>query len=197
MTETLSGWISGAKAVCAAALPAIWAGPGSAQDDDIARQLSNPLASLISVPFQFNYDTGFGTADGSQTTLNIQPVIPFSFNENLNLITRTIIPYRWQSDVSGLSGSNSGFGDTTVSLWLSPKNSDVTWGVGPVFYLPTSGDRALGVGEWGGGITAVVLAQPGNWTVGGLANHIWSFESSALDTTFVQPFLAFSCQLHG
>ena len=162
----------------------------AADDSDLAKQLSNPLASLISVPFQFNYDTGYGSEEGNQTTLNIQPVIPFSLNDNLNLITRTIIPYKWQNDVSGSSGSNQGFGDTTISLWFSPTKSSFTWGVGPIFYLPTSSNRELGVGEWGGGITGVVLVQEGPWTIGGLGNHIWSFESSDINSTYLQPFLA-------
>ncbi|WP_170401962.1 transporter [Ruegeria arenilitoris] len=175
------------------ALNALASSPASAADDsELAKQLSNPLASLISVPFQFNYDTGYGSADGDQTTLNIQPVIPFSLNANLNLITRTIIPYKWQNDVSGTSGRNEGFGDTTVSLWFSPAKSSFTWGVGPIFYLPTSSDRDLGVGEWGGGLTGVVLVQEGPWTIGGLGNHIWSFESDNINSTYLQPFLAYT-----
>ncbi len=162
----------------------------AADDSELAKQLSNPLASLISVPFQFNYDTGYGSEDGNQTTLNIQPVIPFSLNDSLKLITRTIIPYKWQDDVSGKSGSNQGFGDTTVSLWFSPTKSSFTWGVGPIFYLPTSSNRELGVGEWGGGITGVLLVQEGPWTIGGLGNHIWSFESDDINSTYLQSFLA-------
>ena len=168
--------------------------PARAQDADIAKQLSNPLASLISVPFQLNRDTGFGTPDGERTILNIQPVVPISLTPSINLITRTVIPYKWQTDVGGVSGSKSGWGDTTMSFWFSPSQptNGITWGVGPVAYIPTSSDSALGVGEWGGGITGIVLAQPGAWTVGGLANHIWSFESSAIDSTFIQPFIAYN-----
>jgi hypothetical protein len=163
-----------------------------ADDADINKQLSNPLASLISVPFQLNRDTGFGTPDGERTTLNIQPVIPFTLTPNLDLITRTIIPYKWQTDIGGSSGTDSGWGDTTMSFWLSPDHDSITWGVGPVLYLPTSSSPNLGVGEWGGGITGIVLVQPGSWTIGGLANHIWSFESSDLNSTFIQPFLAYA-----
>jgi hypothetical protein len=168
--------------------------PATAGDADLAKKLSNPLAALISVPFQFNIESGFGSADGEQTTLNIQPVIPFSISENMSLITRTIIPYKWQDDISSSSGKNEGWGDTVMSFWFSPKDSanGITWGLGPVFNIPTSGDRALGVGEWGGGITGVFLKQKGSWTFGGLANHIWSFESSAMNVTYIQPFLSYT-----
>ena len=170
--------------------------PALAQDTDVAKQLSNPLASMISVPFQLNNDDGygFGSTDGVQTRLNIQPVIPFAIGENLNLITRTVIPYIWQKDAAIESNNTEGWGDSTMSFWLGPATPThgVTWGVGPVLYLPTSSSDALGVGEWGGGITVVALAQPGAWTIGGLANHIWSFESGAINATYLQPFISYN-----
>jgi len=142
--------------------------------DDLAKKLSNPIAAMISVPFQFNYDRGYGQADGDAMTLNIQPVIPISLNDDWNLISRTIIPVKSQSDIFGLSGTQNGIGDIVQSMWVSPKeptSSGLIWGVGPVVYLPTATDSRLGAGEWGGGATVIALAQTGQWTIGALANH--------------------------
>ncbi|RUW54665.1 MAG: transporter [Mesorhizobium sp.] len=170
-----------------------------ADDADLAKQLSNPIASLISVPFQFNYDSGFGPDDGYRATLNIQPVVPISLNDNWNLISRTILPIITQDDIAGPSGSQSGLGDVTQSLFFSPKApgpGGVIWGVGPVMLLPTATDDLLGGGKWGAGPTAVALKQAGPWTFGMLANQIWSFagdsDRSEINATFLQPFLSYT-----
>jgi hypothetical protein len=69
-------------------------------DEELVKQLSNPVASLISVPFQSNWDFRMGPLDqGSQYKLNFQPVIPISLNNDWNLIIRTIVPYINQEDV--------------------------------------------------------------------------------------------------
>lgn len=175
------------------------AGLACADDADLAKQLSNPVASLISVPFQFNYDRGYGPDDGYRATLNIQPVVPISLNDDWNLISRTILPLITQHDVAGQSGTQSGLGDTTQSLFFSPKApgpGGVIWGVGPAMLLPTATDDMLGSGKWGAGPTAVLLKQSGPWTYGVLANHIWSFagddDRSDVNSTFLQPFLSYT-----
>ena len=172
--------------------------PSSAEDDPqaLAKKLSNPIASLISVPFQFNYDSGYGPDDGDKAYVNLQPVIPFKLNEDWNLISRTILPIAWQDDIAGPSGSQSGLGDITQSLFFSPSQpteSGIIWGAGPAFLVPTATDQFLGSEKWGAGPTAVVLKQSGGWTVGILANHIWSFAGDDnrpdISSTFLQSMI--------
>lgn len=164
--------------------------------DDLAKQLANPIASLISLPFQLNYDSGFGAAgQGSRTTLNIQPVIPFELNEDWNVISRTIVPLIWQDDFTP-GTSQSGMGDIVQSFFFSPKaptSSGWIWGIGPVFLLPTATDVALGQDQFGAGITGVALKQTGPWTYGALVNHIWDVGGSTteINSTYFQPFVSY------
>lgn len=183
-----------------AAPPVIAPAPAADDAQALARKLSNPVASLISVPFQENIDFGAGPGgDGVRSTLNIQPVVPISIASNWNMIVRTIVPVSYQDDISPLGGDEFGLGDTVQSFFLSPKNtgpSGIVWGIGPVFLYPTATDQFLGGDKWGAGATVVLLKQMGKSTVGLLANHIWSVggneDRNDISTTFLQPFYSYT-----
>ncbi len=147
--------------------------------EELAKAAQNPVANMISLPFQNNTNTGIGAKDETQNIMNVQPVWPVSLNEDWNLITRTIVPIVSQPDIFTGEGRVNGIGDTTFTAFLSPRDSgSITWGAGPVFLLPTATDNTLGADQWGAGISAVVLAMPGKWVVGSLVSNVWSVGGS-------------------
>jgi hypothetical protein len=183
------------------------AAPARAQDDqaaELAKKLANPVASLISLPLQYNYDEYGGANDGAAVSrLNVQPVIPFSLNEKWNVISRTIIPLVKQQDFPVAAMNESGLGDTTASLYFSPKaptSGGWIWGAGPVLLLPTATEDVLGTEKWGIGPTGVALKQAGPWTVGMLAGQIWSVAGNDgrddVSSTTLQPFFSYTTKTH-
>jgi hypothetical protein len=171
-----------------------------AQDDaaELAKKLSNPISSLISVPLQNNTDYGIGEMKGSRNTMNIQPVMPISISKNLNLITRLIMPVVSQYNITGEGEKQSGLSDFVLSGFFSPAISQngITWGAGPAFLLPTGTNNYLTSKKFGIGPTAVGLKQFGGFTMGALVNQIWSVAGSdsraAVNQMFLQPFFAYN-----
>jgi len=170
--------------------------------EHLAKQLQNPVATLVSVPFQNNFEYGLGAAEnGTRYTLKFQPVIPKPFNSDWNLVTRPIITYLNQQNVFGAT-SQAGLGDAQLQLFFSPKaprSDGLIWGIGPVFLLPLAGDPLLGTEKWGIGPSAVCLKQSGGWTTGILANHLWSVAGNSarnnISLTYLQPFASHSSKM--
>jgi hypothetical protein len=170
---------------------------------ELAKQTLNPVAALYSLPIQYNWNQKLGpNGDGYQSVTNIQPVLPFSINDEWNLISRTILPIIDQHGlVPGGQADKSGTGDVTQSFFFSPKqptSSGWIWGAGPAILVPTGSDELLSSEQWGLGPTVVLLKQHDGWTRGILANHIWSVENSPPDdkdkvnATFLQPFFSYT-----
>jgi hypothetical protein len=185
----------------ALAIPANAAEEQGATDEaaELAKKLANPIASLMSVPLQYNYDEYGGLNDGaSASRLLIQPVIPVSLSDEWNVIIRAIVPLADQQGFPVDAMNGSGLGDIVTSQFFSPKAPTAggwIWGVGPVELLPSATDEMLGGKKWGLGPTGIMLKQEGPWTAGMLANHIWSVagddDRTDINATFLQPFVSY------
>lgn len=185
------------------ALAASWPAPAWAQQpaaaqhnpEDLAKQLSNPVSSLVSMPFQFNWEQNVGPEDQTRFVLNVQPVMPFSLNEDWNLIARVIVPFVSQPPLFEGGAPAFGVSDVLTSFFVSPSHSGVIWGVGPVINLPSTTVTTLGTEKWSAGPTVVVLKQTGPWTYGALWNQLWSFAGNDaradVNQMFLQPFLSY------
>lgn len=180
-------------AAIAVAPAAAW---GQETEADLAKQLANPVAELISLPLQFNYDCCYGSEDAERVSLNIQPVVPLQLNDDWNVIIRTIVPVISETATTPGGRNHVGLGDTTQTFFFSPRKSKgVTWGVGPAMYYP-SGTDGFSAQKWAAGPSALVLMQHGGFTYGVLTNHLWSFAGNErreeVSNTLIQPFFNYT-----
>jgi len=164
--------------------------------EELAKAAQNPVADLISLPFQNNTNFNVGPENGVQNVLNIQPVIPIRLAPNWNLITRTIFPVVSQPPFGPGQNTQFGLGDTFFSAFLSPAGpGQFFWGVGPIAQLPTHTNDRLGSTLWGLGPTAVALRIDGPWLYGALANNVWSLGGNDLEqynNFLLQPFVNYN-----
>jgi hypothetical protein len=189
------------------------------QGEDLREAAQNPIADLISVPFQNNTNFDFGHTDNAQNVLNIQPVYPLHLNSTWNLITRPILPVidqppflsgpqlRAAEEIVGpeIGETEFGIGDLTPEFFFSPRkpvmlapNLSMVWGVGPAFQFPTASDELLGTGKYsaGPGFVVFLADRPLHITTGFLVLNLWSFagdENRAnVNAMTLQPFLNYN-----
>ncbi|MEB3104406.1 MAG: neuromedin U [Cyanobacteriota bacterium] len=161
----------------------------------LAAEAQNPIANLISVPFQNNLTPGMGpNQDNTLNVLNIQPVVPFALSKDLTLVTRTILPVLSQPTPAG---TQNGIGDLNPSFFFVPKGKGPwTLGFGPTLVLPTASASSLGSGKWSAGPATVAVYSKGPWVAGALLNNVWSFagdsDRGAVSAFLLQPFINYN-----
>jgi hypothetical protein len=201
-------WLAPVSAV--RAQPAVAAAPqvrtgfpaGAANENSaLAEKLQNPIADLISLPFQNNTNFNVGPNKGTQDILNIQPVIPIHVSEEWNVITRTILPLVWSPSFQPVvSVPPFGLGPTTFSAFLSPTKQVNGWtfGGGVIVQLPTITNKNLGSNVWGAGPAAVGVRMAHPWVYGLLVNTVFSLGGTSgpsgtkYSLTTINPFLNYN-----
>jgi len=195
-TSAAAGWVAALVLVLAGVAGAEETAASAHDSDTLVKQTQNPVANLISVPFQSNFNFGAGSKDEMVYILNVQPVIPIKLNEHWNLITRTIMPIINQPSLFPGVDDAFGLGDINPTFFFSPaKPSKFIWGVGPTMTLPTASRSLLGSGKWSAGPAAVGLFMDGPWVAGALANQQWSFAGwgdEDVNALLIQPFINYN-----
>src|SRR5512136_27315 len=160
-----------------AATPAMAQTKGKAEStEELQKAAQNPVADIISIPLQNDFNFGVGPQDKMQYVGNIQPVVPFHATQNWNVITRTIVPLVYQPELAPGVGDVFGLGDIQFTAFLSPaKPGEFIWGVGPIFQFPSGTNNSMTTGQWCAGPSVVGLRMDGHWVYGALANYISSF----------------------
>jgi len=161
--------------------------------DDLAAAAQNPISSMVSIPFQFNFNFGLGQFNRTQTVINLQPVIPYQMTEKWSIVNRVIIPIIAQPDVTSERGSTGGIGNTNyTAFFVPPAVKRTSIGFGPSFILPTRTNNKLGTPEFGMGPSIVLFSGAGKWTFGFVTAQNWSWVNSNLSTFFVQYFINYN-----
>jgi hypothetical protein len=166
------------------------------QATKLAKATQNPVSDLVSLPFQFNFNSGGGFGGQTSFGLNFQPVVPVKgVLKKWTIILRTIVPYF--SVPTGAGTRQAGLGDIQAQTFLTPaKSGRIIWGVGPIFSLPTATASLVSTGSWAIGPTAVVLTNAGPWVLGGLVNNVWTFSDNGgapqVNQFTLQPFLNYN-----
>ncbi len=166
-----------------------------AKATELAKAAQNPVANMNSIPVQFNWTTGGGLGDETQSVINVQPVLPLPINEKWNVISRTVVP------IVNLPGGGTerltGIADIQEQVYFTPaKSGGITWGFGPIFSFPTATNPAMETGQFALGPTFVALKIGKKWVYGALVNNLWRIAGSETTTPinafFLQPFINYN-----
>ncbi len=177
-----------------------------AQEHDvsaISKKLANPVSDIKNLPLRYDFDGGYDD-NGMKQTLRIQPIFAGAINDEWSFLSRTVIPIVDQTNVvylprpgGGRIETQAGISDLQESIFITTKTAGgVTMGFGPIINIP-SFYEGLSTNKLSVGPTGILLYDPGKWTVGVLANHLWSvagggpIDKGYFSQTMVQPLVTY------
>ena len=166
-----------------------------AQELNWLQELYNPLSDIATAPLLFTHDSKIGPDEkGTRSTIRLQPKSTLRFQNSGAVTILGDFPYIWQKDATTPGVSENGFGDATVQMWYSPRSDGpVSWGLGPVFSLPT-GTNGMSSERWAAGLTILGVYSTPQWTIGANLDHFADVGGSGtgnIDETRAQAFVAY------
>ncbi len=169
-------------ALCAALLTTNVCAQDQVTPSDMAKELHNPLSNLREVIFQLDVLPNVGPGSKADWATTVQPVWPFALGDGWKVVTYSIIPVVSQPGLTPGADRTNGLGDSTFfGYFVPPNEGKLIWGFGPGLQAPTHTNDALGVDKWAAGPALIVVVQPGNWSIFGIVDNVWSFAGSGDD----------------
>ncbi len=167
--------------------------PSAMSDQQLAISVHNPFEDFVKVPIES--DTGFqlGRDHKVGDAVNIEPLLPFSLNQDWDLMARPSLTVAY----SPTPHEQSGLEDLQTSFFLTPhKESTWIWGAGPIFQFPTGSSSGLGSGRWSAGPTAALVYSQGPWLNAILTYHLMSFAGNrargSVNQTYIEPMISYN-----
>jgi hypothetical protein len=171
---------------------------GEETDTDYERESENPVTRFYTLPLRYksSFEDGFYNATTNNLELS-NAVLPIPLDDDWFIIARTKGAFVSQAPKQRGNNWEDGLNDAQTTLFLSPARATrFFWGAGPVILLPTATNSTTGMSRWGSGPSiALVWQDYVPWTVGIIANNVWSFggppSGSSTNSLLLNPIVSY------
>lgn len=168
-----------AKRIAACVIATLCSSLACGQESNLAKDLHNPLANLREAFVQFDVLPDSGPRSDTAWITSLQPVWPFELGGDWNLVTYSIIPYVSMPTATSGGSRVEGLGNATFfGYFVPPGEGNLLWGFGPALIAPTHSNDVPASDRWAAGPALIVGTQPGNWSIFGLFDNVWSVGGS-------------------
>ena len=152
--------------------------PPDAANSDYERESENPVTRFYTLPLRYkaSFEDGYYNATTNAWALS-NAVVPIPLDDDWFIITRSKSDLISQAPKKRGDSWEEGLNNFQTTLFLSPAKGDkFFWGAGPVISLPTATNSVTGQNKWGSGPSVAFVWQGSKpWTLGLVANNVWSF----------------------